>query len=119
MTIEDATKFVMLNRKGNAFKDWDENQVAHSIRIAIDKGTFAYVCAEDKQLTGLVVGSMIMDDVLYIDNILAISRQAFRDLVQHFKQTFPNHLLMAKRKGDSKLYKNTNRLCHLILINSR
>ncbi len=118
MNIEDATKFVLANRKGNAFRDWQEHQIAHSIRIAIDKGTFAYVADREGNLTGLIVASLIMEDVLFIENVLTTDKEALKMLVIHFQQSFPNHLLMAKRKGKTKLYKNTQRLCHLILINS-
>jgi len=113
ITYRDLLDFVKLNRKGNAFKDCDDDLICIGIKNAVDKGTYLVAVNHGLQICGLAIGS-IEGDELYVHEMLATEKWVLPFFIRRFKMLWPDCKLTAMRRMKYVSY-NTPKLCNKIL----
>lgn len=115
VTLGELVNYVLQNRKGDAFKDYQEHQIAGGIKRAAEDGTMLYACRDDNSVCGIVTAfNNKATKTMHIHDILTTERWALRAFVGIFKKRFPEHTLAGLRSGKLMTY-NTNKLCSKIM----
>ena len=111
VTLGQLVKFVLDNRRGNAFKGYSEEVIASGIKRAADDGTLRYCCDEDGSIVGVVTGYVDPEKRIYhVHDIVTNKDWALPALVKAFCDGWPGFEMTACRKG-KLVYYNTKKLC--------
>jgi len=114
-TLGELVKWVMDNRKGNAFKDYEERVIASGIKLASDLGTLLYMCRDDGSLCGIIVCREDQKNrLMYVVDLLTTERWVLPMFVKYFVTNYPEYTLTALRDSKPVTY-DTKRLCHKLL----
>lgn len=113
VTLGQLVQYVLDNRKGNAFKDYDELTIALLIQRAASAGTMLYSCDSFDAPNGIVVATK-MERRMHINDILTTDSSVMHVFVSTFKQRWPECQLTATRKGHLVQY-DTDRLCKKLM----
>ncbi len=115
VTLGELVAFVLANRRGNAFKDYTEREIANSIYWSAEAKTLRYACNSDGKLVGIVTS---FDDVehstLHIHDLLTTEPWVFKTFVRAFRSSYPLYKLTGLRYGTLTHY-NPNQLIRIVL----
>lgn len=115
VTLGELVKYVLENRKDNAFKDYEEHVIASGIKVASDLGTLLYACRDDGSVCGIIVCREDKENKkMYVTDVLTTERWVLPKFVQYFLAKYAGYTLTAKRNGEYVEY-NTPRLCRSLL----
>jgi hypothetical protein len=110
ITIGDLVKFIMENRRGNAFKAYPEELVASTIKRASEAKTLRYALDRTGNIRGVVVAFYDeLTDCMYIHDILTLDRWIMPVFINDLKKLWPTATALAHRRGKLVKY-NTAKL---------
>ena len=98
LTAGDLIKYVLNNRKGNAFRGYSEETIAHGIILALISNTLLYAINDKGEICGVAVGR-IVNKTMQVNDILTTERWVFRSFVQRYKQLWPSLPITGYRGG--------------------
>lgn len=113
ITLGELVEFVLVNRKGNAFKDYSEEVIAASLKRGADNGLMFYTATD-----GLVDGVILLhhdtaNNVIWVHDILTTTHKAFKLIVGLYKTKFNGMKIAGLRHGKPMHY-NSERLYRLV-----
>ena len=114
--VKDCVDFILKNRKGIAFKDWNPDDIA--LRV-YDK-LINLGCVVDHDEEGNILGIIILkrDDsnkILHIENILCFPfKGSIKRFIQWFKINYPGWTIQGNRFGKGLIKYKTERLITII-----
>lgn len=115
VTLGELVRYVLENRRGNAFRGYSELEIASGIKLASDNGTLLYAVDKDGTLCGVITAEdKTNENEMFIQDFLATESWVFPQFLIQFKEQWPNHTLAAKRYGRIITY-NTDKLMNKIL----
>lgn len=121
-TLGDLVEFVLRNRKGKAFANYSELDIASSILDCSRNEVMHYLVNSSNCVCGIVIATKDIDNkVMFVREILTTEGWAFKEFVKLLLKQYSNFKLQAQRyKGAGKLTPrfvnyNTNRLIQLSL----
>lgn len=118
-TIEQTTDFIMQHRKGNAFKDMNQQQVAELLNRYADLDCVITSIGDNGEIVGVVCGIPYpKEKKIFIHNILAIKKGILEQFVAHFVLEYQGWSLEAYRRDKFVEY-NTVKLMNKILHRSK
>ena len=105
-TPKDLVDFVMKNRRGNAFKYVEEDDLIAEILNSLKEGVLIFCTdKESEYINGLGIGRLYKDTkVVFVTDTLCIEPHVLDRILQKFKDQFPGWKLEAKRHGKWKKY---------------
>ena len=122
VTLGDLVRYVLANRRGNAFLDHHEHDIASLIDGYASKGTMFYACDQENNICGIVIASRNTEaKVVFVLQILTTESWVLPEFIKMLKTTFKGYKLKAHRwKGTGREKEvltdyNTNRLMKHIL----
>lgn len=116
VTLGQLVEYVLKYRKGNAFKDHLEHQIASGIKLASDSGTMLYCCRDDGTVCGIITCfEDAKNKVMYVNDALTTQKWVLSRFVTYFKHTYPDYILAARRKGNQVVYEKTDKLCNRLM----
>lgn len=101
-TVKDAVKFLKAPIKRPLLINWDESTVGACIQDSIDE-QLCYWAAEDSKLTDLVIGRRLNENKIYVV-ALKSTKSRIKDFIVKFLHEYPNHSIVAHRRGKLKTY---------------
>lgn len=115
-TLGYLVKFVLDNRRGNAFKDYTENQIAEELFTGCTAGVVFYcVNATHDGIVGVVSGLADAKTLtLHVNNVLATESWAIKRFMELYKENFDGYTLTARRYGREVKY-NSNKLYNKLM----
>ena len=115
VTLGQMVRFVLDNRKGNAFRDYPEEVIASSISRAADDQTLLYACNQNGEIVGVVTAFCDeKNKKMHVHDILTKERWVLKAFVAEFKARWPEYTLTANRCGRFVTYQ-TEKLCSKLL----
>lgn len=115
VTLGEMIQFVLIHRRGNAFKHYTEREIANSIWWSAEGKSLRYACNGEGKLVGICTS---FDDkehsTLHIHDVLTIESWVFRVLIKSFRDSYPGYSLTGLRDGKLVRY-NTPRFVSLVL----
>lgn len=115
VTLGEMVKFVLDNRKGNAFVDYSEELIANAINEAAKNNTMLYCLTEDGKICGLILARADDENkIMHVDDCLTKEKWCLKSFVNEFRKRWPNYKLTAARRKKFIEY-NTTKLCNKIL----
>lgn len=111
--VTDLVSFVLRNRKGKVFKDWEPWQIDVVISQAISRNSICVdICDVSGIIFGIVIGTPdVSKKVMHIDQILTTHDSTMRKFGQWFRENYPEFTITAIRRGKFVDYgKNTIKL---------
>lgn len=121
-SLGELVQFVLDNKRDGAFVGYEKENVASSINTISKLGVMRYVRNDAGVLCGLVLAyEDKITKVLHITDVLTTEKWVMKAFVQEFKKLFPGYTLAANRNWAKHyvIYKNTERLCNLLMKGSR
>lgn len=115
-TLGDLVEFVLANRRGNAFKDYTENQIAEELFTGCNTGVVFYcVNATHDGIIGVVSGlANPKARTLHICNLLTTEKWAMKRFIEIYREKFTGYALTARRYGIEVEY-NTEKLYNKLM----
>lgn len=87
MSVEDVAHWILENRKGNAFKRWEPNEVIEALKISIrDKGLL--FSTEFGQLTGVMVLTKHGEEPIHVVGVVTVKKGLLVKFAKSIKQRF-------------------------------
>ena len=118
VTLGELVKFVLENRKGNAFRDYAELAIASGIKDASEQGTLLYALDKSDQLCGIIVCTEDRkNQLMHVNNFLATQSWVLYSFIKNFIQNWPDFTLTAKRKN-KVIHYDTKKLYNKIMKGS-
>src|SRR5256885_1069863 len=115
LKIKDLVEFVVKNRRGEAFKDWSEDELAINFRDGIDKNCLTFSLDEKEEIDGVLLAEIFPEyKVLHIENFLTTRRGLMNKFLSKYFEWYPGWELQANRHGHLIRYKDTPRLIQKI-----
>lgn len=115
-TLGDIVRYVLKERKGNAFKDYSEENIASTILRGVKEETTLYSTRNNGSVCGVIVCfKEEKTKTMFVNDILTSEPWVIPNFVMHFVKHFPSYTLSAMRKGKLINYKNTHKLCDKLL----
>lgn len=122
VTLQQLVDFVLKNRRGKAFLNYSELNIASSILTASLENTLLYSVDSDGNIDGIVVATKSPEiKVMFINNILTTRHSVLQLFVRTFRKLYPQYSLRAERwhGPDRSICKivtyNTDKLCSKLL----
>ncbi len=115
VTLGQLVKFVLDNRRGKAFKSYDEQTIANAILQCSQDGTMIYSVNNNNKIKGIVIATKDGNGTMYVHDILTIEPKVFATFVHEFQKRWPSFNLAGRRKDKEIKYK-TQRLIQLSTI---
>lgn len=116
VTLGELVDYVLKNRKGNAFRNYDEHTIASGIKRAADSRTLLYSCRDDGSLCGIIV--CVEDEsakTMNVQDLLTTERWVLPKFVLYFREHFPGYKLAALRRDKPVIYNKTPELCNKLM----
>lgn len=108
-------EWIMLHRRGGAFKDNTLDQIVAGLAVDIEENNLLYVFDDDLcDFNGLV--TLIADrehKILFVKNLIITRHSALVVFMRYFNEHFLGYMISANRK-DIEVEYNVNRLFHLL-----
>lgn len=98
-TIKYTVDWVIKNRKGYAFKDYDEARIASAILRGIKTGVFHYSLNDEGMLNGIVVGDRIDLKTVIIHDILTLDKGVVKYFMKVFLRRFGSETRIIGKVG--------------------
>lgn len=120
-TLGELVEFVIANRKGKAFIDYSEPEIANLILQSSEEGGLFYLTNNDNKVCGIVLATIDSNlHTFFVNDILTTDKDAFKRFIVAFKDKFSNFNIRGERRrgkeGTPRLINyNTQRLVNLIL----
>lgn len=116
VTVGDLADWIVVHRKGNAFKDWTWDNLVDDITRSIEERTLVYaVDINTSEIVGVCCGEVDHEKKIYhAANILTTIPWAVAVMAEKFKSIFPDYEVRVKRKGKDRILKTQKTLERLI-----
>ena len=115
VTLGELVAFVLENRKGNAFKGYEERVIASGIKLASEEGTLLYATDSDNRIVGIIVCKADnKKKEMHVHDFLSTQSWVITKFLVNFRHNWPDYELVAKRKNKFVKY-NTTKLYNKIV----
>lgn len=120
VTLGDLVLYVLNNRRGNAFKDYSEHDIASNILQAVNNnGILHYAVNDNGTICGIVVASRDEEaKKIFVDDILTTEDWVFKKFIEILRDNYSKYRIHAQRwKGTSPavVRYNVNKLINKVL----
>jgi len=113
ITVKQIIDYVMQNKRGNAFRNFTEQEVLRSVLTALSNNALI-VCSDGSTITGIALAYKVDDTVIHVSQILTTSEDAFRAILQRLYGIYHSYTFEAERNGRLVRY-NTEQFANKVL----
>lgn len=111
ISIKELTDWILVNRRGEAFKGYAPNKISNEIKSSIASNVFAFNYDKHECITGIVCGEKLEDGhYIIIHDILTIEKGTMKKFMQFYLSLYPDWPIIAKRNGKLTTYYNPTKL---------
>lgn len=111
ISVSQLIKFVLDNRHGRAFFEYNQEQIAHDIVSGVNKLACIVDCDEQENIFGIATGLPdYKNRIMHVKNILTVRRSSMKAILQRFTKIYPGWTLTGYRRGKLIHYNNINKL---------
>lgn len=108
-TLMDFVHWVQANKRGRAFRFYDDGLVLREIVEGLADGVFSYT-EDTNSITGIATGKRLTSKSIYISDVLTTNKEALKQLVERFLLLFPEYSIEGKCRTRKRNFNNPLKL---------
>lgn len=114
LTLDYMVKWILLNRRGRAFRNYSEGEVYREIIESIAGKVFTYSIHEG-ELVGVVCGYKVVDkDEVHIWDVLTIRDGIMKELMARFLLVYPKCHITGRCRNRARDFINPTKVERLL-----
>lgn len=111
-TIREIVDWIVQNRKGKAFENYSEHQIATELLNCSERNTMLLSIDKCGNIVGVVTAQAMTDKkIMFVWNILTIRKGICKEMLLEFFKIWPNYTLEGIKKHNKlRKFPDNNRL---------